>query len=149
MSIENIMNTNAITCTEDISLTKVYQLMQENAWDYVVVIESHAHRKPLGVITEHEICLAVIGEGRQPRTLTAGSVMNTDVLKMPRTLSVAHCAGLMQVRRAKWALVVNEDGIFCGAVRDTDVKTNKRQSDGYVAPEFFGEQNYYKLNRIY
>jgi signal-transduction protein with cAMP-binding, CBS, and nucleotidyltransferase domain len=149
MSIKDVMNTNSITCTEDISLAKVYQLMQENECNYVVVIESNAHRKPLGIITEHEMCLEVIGKGRQPRMLTASSVMNTDVLKMPHTMSVTDCADSIKARNAKWALVVDEDGMFCGTVRNSDVKKNKRQSSGYIAPEFFGEQNYYKLNRIY
>ena len=149
MSIGNIINTNSIICTEDISLIKIYQLMQENKCDHIIVIESYAHQKPLGIITEHEICAQVVGKGREPRRLTAANVMNTDVIKVPAALNVADCSNLLKSRAAKRALVVNEDGIFCGTITDSDIEKTEQRNVAYVAPEFFGKQNYYKLNRIY
>ena len=128
MSIENIMNTNFIVCTEEVSLAKIYRLMLENESDYVVVIESHAHQKPLGIVTEHEMCLQIIGKGREPRELTAANVMNTDVIKVSGAQSAADCADLMKSRSVKRALVVNKDGIFCGTITDSDIEKTERRN---------------------
>ena len=48
MFVKDIMNRNSIVCTEDTPLAKVYQMMQETGCDYIAVVESYAHRTPIG-----------------------------------------------------------------------------------------------------
>jgi len=69
-------------CTEDAGLEEVYELIQKCEHKLVVVIDSVAHRVPIGVASEHRICEQIIARGRNPRTLSAGSVMDARIKKV-------------------------------------------------------------------
>ena len=82
MTIDEVMNTCVVECTEDTSIEEAYELLGKCAHRMVVVIDSRAHRRPIGVVTERSICEQVIGRGRNPRGLAAGSAMDTRILRV-------------------------------------------------------------------
>jgi CBS domain-containing protein len=127
MFVRDIMNQCAVVCTEDMSLEKVYKLMQENNCDHVIVVENYAHRTPIGIITEHDICLQVVGRGRNPRGLTAANVMNTNITRALATLTLTDCILLMQEKDAKQAFVVDENGTLHGTVTNYDIESTKNK----------------------
>jgi CBS domain-containing protein len=106
---------------------------------------------PIGIITEHEICLQVIGNGRNPRTLTAANVMNTNVVKASYTLSVTDCSHLLETNQAERALVINEDGMFCGTLTHLDLETtkNKQRVENSIDRDIYETHNASRANRIY
>ena len=126
MFIRDIMNTCPVVCTEEMPLVQVYQRMLENDCDHVAVIDSNSHKIPIGIITEHDICLVTIGKGRHPKDLTAGDVMNTRIAKALDTLTLTNCADLMQAGvKSKRLLVVDENGALCGTLTDADLERSK------------------------
>jgi CBS domain-containing protein len=58
----------------------------------VVVVDSRAHRRPIGVLTDRSICEQVIGRGRNPRSLAAGSAMETRIVKVLENEPIANIA---------------------------------------------------------
>jgi len=82
MRVSEIMSKCVTVCTEDTGLEEVYELIQKCAHKLVVVVDSNAHRVPIGIASEHTICEQVIARGRNPRTLSAGSVMDARVKKI-------------------------------------------------------------------
>jgi CBS domain-containing protein len=62
MLLENIMDRDVPVCTEDVPLEDVLELMDTAGTDHVFVVENYAHRKPIGVITEHDIAGKLSGE---------------------------------------------------------------------------------------
>lgn len=76
MLVSEIMNKHVAECTEDLGLEEVYELLRQSDTGFVVVIDSHTHRVPIGVVTEHSICEQIILRGRNPRNLFAGAVMD-------------------------------------------------------------------------
>jgi CBS domain-containing protein len=151
MFVRDVMRENSVVCTEDMPLAKVYQLMLENGCDYITVVESYAHRIPIGIITEHDICLQVIGKGRDPRSLNAANVMNTNVIKASYKLSLADCSNLMETNQMKRALVVNEDGMLCGILTEFDLENTKtkQQIENLLSAEAVSKYNTHRLNRLY
>jgi CBS domain-containing protein len=105
---------NPAVCTEDFLLEQVYKLMQEKNEDHVVVIDSKAHKIPIGVVTEHEICMQVIGRGRNPRNLTAANVMNADFVKVDQRSSLSDYR--LEMREGRRILVVDENGSLQGVL---------------------------------
>ena len=63
MSVKNMMRTNFVVCTEDMPLEKVFEEMVGADTEHAVVVEGLAHSVPIGVITERDICLQVLGRG--------------------------------------------------------------------------------------
>lgn len=151
MFAKDIMNKCSVICTEEMPLIDVYQLMLDNECEYVLVVESHAHNNPTGVITEHDICLQIIAKGRNPRTLTAASVMNAEITKTLDTSTVSYCANLLQSSRTKRLFVVDENGAFCGVITSKDIDSNKieRPVDTINRSAFLGEYRNPGINRIF
>ena len=93
MSISKIMSKCVAECTEDASLEEVYQLIRKCKHGLVVVVDSEAHRVPIGVVSERSICDQVIVRGKNPRGLTAGSVMDSRIRTVQESeaaLAIAH-----------------------------------------------------------
>lgn len=125
MFVRDIMNQCSVVCTEEMPLEKVYKLMQDNNCDHITVVENYAHNTPIGIITEHDICLQVVGRGRNPRGLTAANVMDTNITRALATLTLTDCALLMEESAAKRAFVVDENGTLRGTIRDEDIQVSR------------------------
>lgn len=114
MFVRDLINKNPAVCTEDLPLEQVYKLMQEKDSDNVVVIESKAHRIPIGVVTEHEICMQVVGRGRSPRGMTAANVMNTNFVKADLESDLSECRQRRTGHRP--VIVIDENGALQGVL---------------------------------
>ena len=79
MSINAIMSKCVSECTEDAPLEQVYQLIRKCKHGLVVVVDSEAHRVPLGVVSERSICEQMITRGKSPRSLNAASVLDSRI----------------------------------------------------------------------
>jgi len=129
MFVRDLINKNPAVCTEDLPLEQVYKLMQEKSSDHVVVIESKAHQIPIGVVTEHEICMQVVGRGRSPRGMTAANVMNTDFAKADLRSSLSDCRHNRNEHRH--VIVVDENGALQGVLPENI----KEESNDRSIPE--------------
>lgn len=129
MFVRDMIDKSPAVCTEDLPLEQVYKLMQEKDSDHVVVIESKAHRIPIGVVTEHEICMQVVGRGRSPRGMTAANVMNADFTKASMESDLSD----FRQRRSghRRVIVVDETGAVQGVLPE-NIKT---ESDAGMVPD--------------
>jgi CBS domain-containing protein len=125
MFVEDFMNTNSVVCTEDLPLIQVYQRMLENNCDFICVIDGNAHKIPIGIITEHDICLITIAKGRHPKDLTARDVMSPKFTKAKRKLDLMDCHDLMDSCHTKILMIVDERGGLCGTVSQLDIESSK------------------------
>ncbi len=125
MFVKDIMNANPVVCLEDTPLIQAYELMLENNCDCITVIDSHCHKIPLGIITEHDICLMIIKHGRTPKSLTAENVMNNRTPKAIYTKNWMDCVDLIEESDSKRLLIVNEKGGLCGILQKSDIETSK------------------------
>lgn len=151
MFIREIMNMNSVFCTEETSLTKVYEMMTENGCDYMPVVESRAHCVPIGIITEHDICRQILGKGRNPRDMSARNVMNSHIAKVADTASLNECLNLMNIKQTKRIFVVDEDGRLCGTLSRADIekiKTEKPRENFFAQTASFEYQTP-GVNRIF
>ena len=51
MFVKEIMSRCVMECTEDTGLEEVYDLIKKCDHGLVVVVDSHAHRVPIGVVS--------------------------------------------------------------------------------------------------
>jgi len=114
MFVHDLIEKSPAVCTEDLPLEQVYKLMQEKHEDYVVVIDSKAHQIPIGVVTEHEICMQVVGRGRSPRGMTAANVMSTDFVKTDASSELSDYRH--EIRDGRRVIVVDDNGSLRGVL---------------------------------
>jgi CBS domain-containing protein len=87
----------------------------------VVVIDSLAHRVPIGVVTEHSMCEQIIGRGRNPKGLKAGSVIDSRIRKVLITDPVER---IIEARQDDIAamVVVDENRRIRGLISNEKIK---------------------------
>jgi len=110
------MDKSVAECTEDASLSDVYDLIQDCEHGYVVVLDSSTHRVPIGVVTEHSICHQVVARGRNPKSLNAGNVMNSRIRRVTESTGIEACEGISATANSEPILVTDEKRQFTGVV---------------------------------
>lgn len=121
MRISEIMCRCVTVCTEDAGLEEVYELMQRCEHRLVVVVDSNAHRVPIGVTSEHRICEQIIARGRNPRTLSAGSVIDARIKKVSEDQLIENI-GAKELDGLTAMVVVNSDRQIIGLVSREVIK---------------------------
>src|SRR5688572_6187972 len=115
MTIGELMSTCVVECMEDTSIEEAYELLGKCDHRMVVVIDSRAHRRPIGVVTDRSICEQVIGRGRNPRSLAAGSAMETRILQVLENEPIERIA-IANPDEIAAIVVVNDRRQVCGVV---------------------------------
>ena len=115
MTIADLMSKCVVECTEDASVEEVYNLLQKCEHRTVVVVDSLAHRVPIGVVNERSMCEQIIGRGRSLRSLVAGSMLDTRIITVPEKTTIDSIK-LDGARELSAVVVVNDRRQPCGLV---------------------------------
>jgi len=121
MLVEEIMTKNPACCTSDTSLQEVAKMMVDNDCGCIPVVESESGKKPIGMITDRDITIRTVAEGRNPLDLTAADAMSNDAVTVTPDTSVEDCSNLMEEKQIRRVAVVDENGGCCGMVALADV----------------------------
>ena len=128
MKVEDIMTKDPACCTSDAKLQEVAQMMVKNNCGCIPVVESKDNKKPIGMITDRDITVRTVAEGKNPLDLTAGDVMSDQVVSVTSGSSVEDCCNKMEENQVRRIAVVDENGACCGIVAQADVAINADQS---------------------
>jgi CBS domain-containing protein len=121
MKTKDLMTPKPACCTPETSLQQVAAMMVEHDCGCIPVVESQASLKPVGVVTDRDICLRTVAQGRNPLTLTAGDSMSSPVVTATPETSVKECCQMMEDNQIRRIVVVDETGGCCGIIAQADV----------------------------
>lgn len=121
MLVKEIMSKNLACCTSETSLQEVAKMMVDNDCGCIPVVDSEASGKPIGMITDRDITIRTVAEGKNPLDLTAAPAMSNDALTVTPETSVEDCISLMEAKQVRRVAVVDENGACCGVVAQADV----------------------------
>ena len=115
MFVSELMSKCVAECTEDADLETVYKLLRKCEHGLVVVIDSEAHRVPIGVVSERSICEQIIARGRNPRTLSAGSVLDSRI-RTVRETDLVEKLTVSEADHVAAFIVTNDCRQACGVI---------------------------------
>lgn len=121
MQVKEIMTENPACCTPETSLQEAARLMVEHDCGCVPVVENNENMKPVGTITDRDICCRTIAEGKNPLEMTAGDCMTTPVVTVAEDASVDDCCRVMEEKQVRRVPVVDAKGGCCGIVAQADI----------------------------
>ena len=124
MFVKEIMTENPACCTPDQSLQEAAQLMVENDCGCIPVVKDMSLKKPIGVITDRDICCRTVAEGKNPLDLTVADVMTKNIATVSPNTSVEDCCNLMEEKQIRRVAVIDDMGSCCGIVAQADVANN-------------------------
>jgi CBS domain-containing protein len=133
MDIKDVMTTNPSYCVPRDSSTRAARIMQEKNVGIVPIIESDVDHKLIGVVTDRDLCLAVVAQNVQPDSVTVKQCMTTNIVTVRPDENVEKALALMSENQVRRIPVVNKEGVLEGMVatgdilQRTDVSSDKTQ----------------------
>ena len=122
MRVQDIMTKNPSCVTADATVREAAQLMRKEDVGIVPVVERGADRKLVGVVTDRDIAIRCVADGRDGATCRVADVMSADSLATctpdEDVEEVMEAMGREQLRRIP---IVDERGALVGIVSQADV----------------------------
>jgi CBS domain-containing protein len=121
MKLRQIMTTSPACCIPDDTSIRAARIMKEMDTGIVPVVEGSASRKVVGVVTDRDLCLGVVAEGKDPKSVQVQTCMTTKVVSCEPDDDVEKALKLMRENLIRRILVVDRQGIIQGVVSLADV----------------------------
>jgi CBS domain-containing protein len=114
--VREVMTESVVTAEPSRSLREIAVLMRERNVGSVVLVDGHV---PVAFITDRDIALAVVADGRDPAS-RASTYASTPVIKADPDMDVEEAAERM-ARQGVRRLVVVDGGMVAGVVTLDDL----------------------------
>jgi len=121
MKVQELMTKNPALSTPDMNLTKVAKLMADHNVGAIPVVDNKDSKKVVGIITDRDIAVRCVAEGRSPNEVTVGEVMSSPIVTIRQDASVDEVTRLMENNMVRRVPVVDEMGNVCGIVAQADI----------------------------
>jgi CBS domain-containing protein len=121
MKIKDVMTTNVFCCTPLDSAKSAAKIMKAHDIGALPVVSDPASRRLLGIVTDRDLCCAVVANGRNPESVRIFKVMTRRPVTCGPEDSLEHCLKLMEKHRIRRIPIVNEKGSCVGIVAQADV----------------------------
>jgi CBS domain-containing protein len=128
----DVMTKDPVFCQPGDSLRKVADIMKQEDVGSVPVVESVASRRLVGIITDRDIIVKAIAEGRSPDAATVKDAMTPIPVSCREEDDVDHALKLMKERQVRRMPIVDSAGHLTGIIAQADVATrvNKDSKTG-------------------
>ena len=128
MAVKDVMTGDPACCTAETSLPEVARLMVENDCGCIPVVDADDTKKPVGMITDRDITIRTVAEGKNPLDLTASDAMTVNAMTVTPDMSIEECCNIMEENQIRRVAVVDKNGACCGIVAQADIAVNADES---------------------
>jgi CBS domain-containing protein len=81
MQLKDLCVFEVACCTRDISVSEAARLMRaHHTGDLIVIDNADEEREPVGIVTDRDIVVEVLAQGRNPDKTTVGDVMSKQIV---------------------------------------------------------------------
>jgi len=121
MKVKEIMTKDPDCCLPNDSVQKAAKIMKVIDAGVVPVVASGLNQKVIGIVTDRDLCLGVIAEGRDPATAMVKECMTGKVIICRPNDEVQHAGRLMEENQIRRIPVVEDDGTLVGIISLADI----------------------------
>jgi CBS domain-containing protein len=122
MLVEQVMTPVVSICRPDDSLRRVAQLMWDRDCGSIPVCSGDGHPRVLGVITDRDICMAALFQGKPLSDMTVEEAISGQELKVCCAADqIGDAAQLMREAKIRRLPVVDASGALLGMISIADL----------------------------
>ena len=121
MRVKHLMTKDPTCCVAADTAQRAAAIMRDEHIGIVPVIDNEQRRALVGVVTDRDLCMNVVAEGRDPKTVTVEACMTTAVVTCAPGDAVAKATELMKENQIRRVPVVDEHGALQGIVAMADL----------------------------
>ena len=120
-SISDLMTKDPRSLESGASVTEAARLMRDEDAGMIPVVEGDTL---VGTVTDRDIAVRVVAEGRPPESVTVGEIASRTLVTIAPQQDLAEALRLMARHQVRRLPVVEEDGRLVGIVAQADVARN-------------------------
>lgn len=94
----------------DTTALVVAQLMRRHHVGALVVVDAIEKTRPIGIVTDRDLVLAVMAEELDPSVFTASDIMSGDLVLASATMNTSEAIALMHAHKVRRLVVVDATG---------------------------------------
>ncbi|MDQ3876246.1 MAG: CBS domain-containing protein [Actinomycetota bacterium] len=117
-TIRDVMTPNPSTLSADSSVAEAAKLMKREDVGVIPVVEGE---RLVGTVTDRDIAIRVVAEGKDPSSVSMREIASTDLVTIDPQQNVGKALRLMADHQVRRLPVVEADGRLVGIVAQADV----------------------------
>jgi len=117
-SIQDVMTPNPRTIESSTSVAEAAKIMKSEDIGSIPIVEGD---RLVGMLTDRDIVMRVVAEGRDPQSTTPGDIASRDLVTVDPDQGLDEAARLMARHQVRRLPVVEEDGRLVGILAQGDV----------------------------
>ena len=117
--VRELMTESPRTVAPDASAVEAATVMRDEDAGVVPIVESDG--RLAGVVTDRDIALRVVAEGREPGSTTVGEIASQNLATIDPQQDIDEALRLMAKHQVRRLPVVEEDGKLVGILAQADV----------------------------
>lgn len=126
---ETVMTKNPICCQPSDSVMKVAQWMKRENIGSIPVIENDETRKLVGIVTDRDLALKVVGQGSDPKSVQVEEVMTHKLVTCQPDDDIQRALARMSEHQLRRIPIVNDENKILGIISQADVATRVNQPE--------------------
>jgi len=120
-SIRELMTKNPRSLASGSSVIDAARIMRDEDAGIVPIVEGE---KLIGTVTDRDIAIRVVAEGKSPESTTVGEIASRDLVTIDPQQELDEALRLMARHQVRRLPVVEEDGKLVGIVAQADIARN-------------------------
>ena len=116
--IRELMTPNPTTVSSDSPITEAARIMRDEDVGIVPIVEGD---RLVGTVTDRDIAIRVIAEGKDPQSTTVRDIASTQLVTIDPEQDLDEATRLMAQHQVRRLPVVEEDGRLVGIVAQADI----------------------------
>ena len=124
-----VMTKDPVCCLPNDSVTKAAELMKSENIGSIPVIESEQTRKLIGIVTDRDLALKIVSEGRDAKSTNVETVMTRKIVTCLADDDLQKALDAMAEHQLRRIPVVNNDHKIVGIIAQADVATRVDQPE--------------------
>ncbi len=128
-----VMTKNPVCCLPDDMVAKVAKLMKRENIGPIPVIENEETRKLVGIVTDRDLALKIVAEGRDAKSTKVEAVMTREVVTCRAEDDLQIALDAMSKHQLRRIPIVDNDNKILGIISQADVATRIDQPEKTAA----------------
>lgn len=124
-SIRDLMTNNPRSLESGSTVMEAARLMRDEDAGIIPVVEGE---RLVGTVTDRDIAIRVVAEGRAPESVTVGEIASRELVTIDPQQDLDEALRLMARHQVRRLPVVEEDGKLVGIVAQADVAKHASDS---------------------
>jgi CBS domain-containing protein len=128
-----VMTKNPVCCLPNDTVSKVAELMKRKDIGPVPIIESEQTKRLVGIVTDRDLTLKIVAEGRDPKSTKAEEVMTRKIVTCRAEDDLQNALDAMSEYKLRRIPVIDKNDGIVGIIAQADVATRVDQPEKTAA----------------